>query len=199
MIPLKKADALAHNVLERLQPFSDRIHIAGSIRREKSEVKDIEIVCQPHYVDGAQGSFFADTVAEKVISQNYVQVVKTLGHVIKGKPDGKYMQIELPQRINLDLFMPEPVDYFRQLAIRTGSAEYAHKIIAAGWLKKGWCGSDVGLRRISDCQEVIDKLNNKRSWRCLNPNGERPPVWNSEPEFFDWIGVPCIMPKLRTI
>ena len=199
MIPLKKADALAHKVLERLQPFSDRIHIAGSIRREKSEVKDIEIVCQPHYVDGAQGSFFSDTVAEKVISQNYVQIVKSLGRIIKGKPDGRYMQIELPQRINLDLFMPDPVDYFRQLDIRTGSEDYAHRTIAVGWLKRGWCGSDVGLRRISDCVESIDKLSNKRSWKCVNPDGDRPPVWNSEPEFFEWIGESWIMPRLRKI
>lgn len=199
MIPLKKADALAHKVLEKLRPFSDRIHIAGSIRREKWEVRDIEIVCQPHYVDGAQGSFFSDVIAEKVISQNYVHVVKSLGLIIKGKPDGRYMQIELPQKINVDLFMPEPMDYYRQLAIRTGSADYAHRTIAAGWLKKGWCGSDVGLRRISDCVEVREVLTNKRSWKCVNLDGERPPVWNSEPEFFDWIGVPWVMPKLRTI
>jgi DNA polymerase/3'-5' exonuclease PolX len=199
MIPLKQADKLAHRVLEKLQPFSDRIHIAGSIRREKFEVKDIEIVCQPNYVDGAQGSFFADTVAEMVISQNYVQVIKSLGRIIKGKPDGRYMQIELPQKINVDLFMPDPVDYYRQFAIRTGSSEYSHKTIAAGWLKKGWCGSDMGLRLQSDCRIVTHYPTGKSEWHCVNPNGERPPVWNSEPEFFNWIGVPWIMPKLRTI
>lgn len=196
---LTEAARLANIIVEKLRPFTTIINIAGSIRREKWEVKDIEIVCQPRYVDGAQGSFFADTVAEKVISQNYVQVVKLLGKVIKGKPDGRYMQIELPQRINVDLFMPVPEDYFRQLAVRTGSAEYSHKTIAAGWFKKGWCGSDVGLRLQSDCEIVTQHPDGKKSWHCVNPNGERPPVWNSEMEFFDWIGVPWIMPKLRTI
>lgn len=86
-----------------------------------------------------------------VIIQNFVELVKSLGRVIKGKPDGRYMQIELPQRINLDLFMPEADDYFRQYAIRTGSAEYAAYTIAGGWRKIGWCGSDQGLRKTSDC------------------------------------------------
>lgn len=196
---LKQADNLAHKILEKLLPYSDRIHIAGSIRREKPEVKDIEIVCQPKYVDGAQGSFFADAMAEKVISQNYVQLIKSLGRVIKGKPDGRYMQIELPEGINLDLFMPDPDDYYRQFAIRTGSSDYSYETIAKGWLRKGWCGSDVGLRRISDCIEEHGAIINKRTWRCVNPKAEKPPVWQSEKEFFDWIGVPWIMPKLRTI
>lgn len=196
---LKQAASLATGVMEKLKPFTDRIHIAGSIRREKPEVKDIEIICQPNYIECAQGSFFNNTVAEKVISQNYVRVVQSLGRVLKGKPDGRYMQIELPQRINLDLFMPETNDYYRQFAIRTGSADYAHKTIAAAWKRKGWCGSDIGLRRISDCLEAVEHLTNKRSWKCINPDGERPPTWNSEKEFFDWIEVPWIMPKLRTI
>jgi DNA polymerase/3'-5' exonuclease PolX len=196
---LNQAKDIAIAIGKRLQPFTDRINIAGSIRREKPDVKDIEIVCLPHYVDGAQGSFFADAVAEKVISQNYVQVVKSLGKVIKGKPGGRYMQIELPQGINLDLFMPDTDDYFRQYAIRTGSAEYSHKTIAAAWFKKGWCGTDEGLRLQSDCQLDTEHSSGKKKWTCINPNAKKPPVWQSEMEFFDWIGVPWIMPKLRTI
>ena len=67
---------------------------------------------------------------------------------------GKYMQIKLRENIILDLFMPDDFDYYRQYAIRTGSADYAAKIIATGWKKKGWCGSDKGLRKISDCVET---------------------------------------------
>lgn len=194
---LIQAHEIAATIGKQLQPYTEKWHIAGSIRREKSEVKDIEILCQPRYFD-SQPDFFGGA-ATQVISQNYVEVVNSLGKIIKGKPTGRYMQIELPQRINLDLFMPEPDDYYRQYAVRTGSAEYAHKTIAAGWLKKGWCGSDKGLRRIADCREEIDPLSNKRKWICINPHGERPPAWQSETEFFDWLGVTVIMPKLRTI
>lgn len=195
---LNQAEHLAKNILNRLQQFTDVIHIAGSIRREKSEVKDIEVVCLPRYIEGGQTEMFSNATAQMVISPNYVQVVKSLGKVIKGKPDGRYMQIELPQRINLDLFMPDPDDYYRQFAIRTGSADYAHRTIAAGWLRKGWCGSDIGLRRIKDCDEYTD-LTNKRRWYCKVANSEKPPVWQSEKEFFDWIEVPYVSPKYRTI
>lgn len=196
---LIQAHEIAANIGKQLQPFVEKWHIAGSIRREKLDVKDIEIVCQPRYILSNRVDLFGGTVAEKVISKNYADLVNKLGKIIKGKPDGRYMQIELPQRINLDLFMPESSDYYRQFAIRTGSAEYAHKTIAAGWLKIGWCGSDMGLRRISDCKEEFDAMANKRKWKCINPGGEKPPAWSSEKEFFDWIGVRWIMPKLRNI
>lgn len=194
---LSEAKQLAISVCEKLQPFTERLNIAGSIRREKPDVKDIEVVCLPRYFDSQPDMFGGNTT--RVISQNYVEVVNGLGRIIKGKPAGRYMQIELPQRINLDLFMPTPEDYFRQYAIRTGSADYAHHTIAKAWLKKGWCGSDMGLRRIEDCREEINSVTNKRSWICVNQHGERPPVWTSEQEFFDWIGVPWCMPKLRSI
>jgi DNA polymerase/3'-5' exonuclease PolX len=155
---LSQANGLANNILLRLQPYTERIHIAGSIRREKSEVKDIEIICMPRFIDGGQTALFGENIAEKIISHNYVEVVMKLGKVIKGKPDGRYMQIELPQRINLDLFMPDPVDYYRQYAVRTGSADYAQRTIARGWNKKGWCGSDKGLRKITDCDEICDSF-----------------------------------------
>jgi DNA polymerase/3'-5' exonuclease PolX len=191
---LKIAEAIENKLLA----FTTRIQIAGSVRREKFDVKDIEIVCLPRYVDGAQTGLFSDIPPAQVISQNFVDTVKSIGHVIKGKPDGRYMQIELPQRINLDLFMPQPEDYIRQYVIRTGSADYVKRNITVAWLKKGWCGSDKGLRRQSDC--VHEKTaDGKGKWVCLNTAGERPPIWQTEQEFFSWLGIPMIMPKLRTI
>lgn len=195
---LSEAKQLAIDIGYKLQPFTERLNIAGSIRRQKPDVKDIEIVCLPRYMESSQVDLFGPTVGEKVISQNYVEVVKTLGKVIKGKPDGRYMQIELPQRINLDLFMPDPDDYYRQYAIRTGSADYSARTIATAWKRKGWCGSDKGLRLIKDCIE--HKLpDNKSKWVCINPDGDRPPPWTSEQEFFQWLGIPWIQPHLRTI
>lgn len=196
---LKEAQNIARIIYDRLFIHSEKINIAGSIRREKPEVKDIEIVCQPKYIEGGQVDLFNPSAASLVISPGFVWELKLLGKVIKGKPDGRYMQIELHQGINLDLFMPDPDDYYRQFAIRTGSADYAHRTIAAGWLKKGWCGSDIGLRRIEDCDGIVDKLTNKRKWYCRIPNAELPPVWESEKHFFDWIEVPYVQPRFRTI
>lgn len=193
-----QAKDLAIQYGERLKPFTSRINIAGSVRRQKHEVKDIELICLPRYVELVSADLFGAQTTEKVISENFVKAVQLLGKVIKGKPDGRYMQIELRERINLDLFMPEPDDYYRQYAIRTGSADYAARTIAAAWKRKGWCGSDQGLRLIADCIEH-KQADGKSKWECVNPGAEKPPAWQSEQEFFEWLGVAWIMPKLRTI
>lgn len=194
----KKAHEAAVGLCYKLQPYTSKINIAGSIRREKSEVKDIEIVCLPVLIPQEQGDLFSTTIV-MVVHPKFIELVTGLGEAIKGQPTGKYMQIELAfEGINLDLFMPSPEDYYRQYAIRTGSADYASRTIAAGWKRKGWCGSDKGLRKISDCLEVKGP-DGKSKWTCINQKAEKPPVWESEKEFFEWLGVPYIMPKLRTI
>jgi DNA polymerase/3'-5' exonuclease PolX len=42
-----KAEKLAHRIVEIFTPHVDLIHIAGSVRRRKPEVKDIEVCCIP--------------------------------------------------------------------------------------------------------------------------------------------------------
>ncbi len=187
---LKRAKQIAIILSSKLQPYCKAIHIAGSIRREKKEVGDIEIVCAPK--DQISTDLFGNVIATNRCP-NFCSAAFNLGRVIKGNPTGKYIQIELSEGINLDLFMPDDEDYFRQLAIRTGSAEYSNKVIAAAWLKNGWCGSDKGLRKIKDC------VRRENSWVCVVPNAERPPAWNSEQEFYDWIKVRWIPPHLRFI
>lgn len=119
------------------------------------------------------------------------------------------MQIEIPltlvtgngqhSSINLDLFMPDAPDYYRQLAIRTGSADYAQNIIASGWRKIGWCGvAGVGLRQTKDCYETKD-AHGKSTWHCNNPHATKPPHWQSEEDFFKWIQVPWVEPHLREV
>ncbi len=48
-VPLEEAKALAHEVIELLHDVEDRIDIAGSIRRLKETVGDIELVCKPAF------------------------------------------------------------------------------------------------------------------------------------------------------
>lgn len=143
----KPAADIAVAICERLAPhcFPNRINIAGSIRRKKQQVKDIEIVCLPKYEQVIEQDLFGQAVAQ-YRDAGFISTAISLGKVLKGTPEGRYMQIELPEGINLDLFMPMDYDYFRQLAIRTGSADYAAQVIAAGWRAKGWVGTPAGLR-----------------------------------------------------
>ena len=193
--PLKEAQNIAVEICYQLEPFCEKINIAGSIRRKKPEVKDIEIICV------AKKQEVKDIFGEKtgeIKNASFIHTVSKLGEVLKGTPMGKYMQIKLRENIILDLFMPDDFDYYRQYAIRTGSADYAAKIIATGWKKKGWCGSDKGLRKISDCVET-KKPDGKSKWKCVKANAELPPVWESEEDFFNWINVKMLHPSQRVV
>lgn len=192
---LKAAQKIAVETCYKLEPYCEKINIAGSVRRLKQEVKDIEIVCVPKLE--TQYDMFG-TPFSSGRNTGFRDVVLSLGEIIKGGANGKYMQIKLMQGINLDLFMPDDFDYYRQYAIRTGPADYAAKIIATGWKKKGWCGSDKGLRKISDCIEIKGS-DGKSKWKCAKENAELPPAWESEQHFFNWIQVPLIHPSKRIV
>ena len=101
--------------------------------------------------------------------------------------------LSAPQYVQLDLFIPQPDDYYRQLAIRTGSADYSARVIAYGWRKIGWVGTSDGLRK----EEQVEKRGEQ--WICSLPEHEviKPPVWASEQDFFNWLKVEYIEPQFR--
>lgn len=194
MHSLLSAQKIANRVVELLSPGCDKIHIAGSIRRQSPQVKDIEIVCQPvkELTDIGMELF-----KKYEISNVFKQAIDKIGLKIeKGNVDGRYMKIILIGGMHLDLFMPSPADYFRQLVIRTGSADYVHHVIASSWKQKGWCGTTDGLRLMKECvgKETAD---GKTIWRCTSLNPTLPPVWQSEEEFFKWLSLPFTPPECR--
>lgn len=118
---LTEIKKIADKYVELLRPYCDKISVAGSIRREKPDCRDIEIVC---CVNLAFCQEFVDTVRK--------------WEKVKGEPIGAYTQRLLPEGIKLDLFIATKDNWGLQLAIRTGSAEFSHKVLANGWCKKGY-------------------------------------------------------------
>lgn len=201
--PFPVANKVANYIADQLRPHCTRLHIAGSIRRLKPEVKDIEIVCEPKtYM--MQHGLFADMAVKKIVVDFTVALITVTDKIIKGNTEGRYMQVitssTLCPGIKLDLFMPQPEDYYRILAMRTGSWEYSKNVIATAWVKKGWAGvKDVGLRKISECNHL--QIGDTKHYR-LKPDSKNPtlpPVWNSEAEFFMWLNIPYIDPEHRII
>lgn len=150
------ARRIALKYLNILKPFCQRIEIAGSIRREKPEVGDIEIVCIPQDLTGFS------------VEVNKLQKVK-------GEPTGKYTQRILLEGISLDLFIANEKNWGLIFAIRTGSADFSHKILACGWVKKG-------------CHSKDGKLSDKQG---------REIILREERDLFDLIGIPFVKPELR--
>ena len=121
---------IADRVVKLLAPCSDRIEIAGSIRRKKDDCGDIEVV----YIPSKSGQWLAYDIIG-------------MWRKIKGDAWGKYTQRMLPEGVKLDLFRAVPENWGHILAIRTGSADFS-KALAARWVKKGY-HSDGGMLRNS--------------------------------------------------
>jgi DNA polymerase/3'-5' exonuclease PolX len=160
---------IALKVKELLEPHSDRIEIAGSIRRRKPDVKDIEIVAIPKPYEPA--GFFESGLASVV---NQWEKVK--GELIYG--ECKYTQRILPEGIKLDLFFAEPGNWGLQFAIRTGSADYSHKVLAGGWVKLGYHSNGGYLYKEGEYH--------RKEFR-------------EERELFEFIGVDYCAPELRNL
>jgi DNA polymerase/3'-5' exonuclease PolX len=96
--------AAAMEVAERtraaLAPYCQRIAIAGSVRRQRPQVKDIEICAillqEP-----------SDLFGETLVAHHGFCAVVNQWRAIKGQPTGKYTQRRLPEGITLDLFMAD--------------------------------------------------------------------------------------------
>lgn len=158
----QKALSIAEKVKEILSPFCERIEIAGSIRRKKPDVKDIEIVAIPKPYD--TGLF-----------ESGIATIVNKWEKVKGELPCKYTQRILPEGIKLDLFFAERGNWGLIYAIRTGSADYSHKVLATEWVKRGYKSEDG----------------------YLTANGKQVEVYE-EKDLFNRIGLAFIEPELRS-
>jgi len=161
---MKLADALliANRILAELEPHCERIAIAGSVRRRKAEVGDIEIVAIPKPYDTG---LFESGIAPLV----------NRWPKLRGSLPCKYTQRRLPEGIALDLFFAVPENWGLILAIRTGSAEFSHRVLACGWVARGFHSSGGKLIKGLHTFEVRE-----------------------ESELFNLIGVPWVEPEKRS-
>ena len=114
---LSRAKAVADDLLRLLAPHCERIAVAGSIRRKKPRVKDIELLCASKVTSTADlfGSLVADgTVLEKRADKSgrysYGEQNKLLVHVPSGVP--------------VDVFSSSIKNWGMSLVVRTGPKEF---------------------------------------------------------------------------
>ena len=141
---LNQATEIAERVKAQLAPHCDRIEIAGSIRRRKSDVGDIEIVAIPKPYDVG---LFASGIAPIVSAWPKV----------RGELPCKYTQRTLPDGIALDLFFATAENWGLIYAIRTGSADYSHRVLACGWVRNGYKSAGGMLARDGVAVPVMEE------------------------------------------
>jgi len=125
-LPLKTALKWAERVAELLRPHCDRVEIAGSVRREKNDVGDIEIVCIPKRDTDLLG-------AAAGVSKGFVDTVERW-EAVKGSPTGRYTQRVLPNTggFTVDLFMADRENFGWIFALRTGSDVFNQVVYLRG-------------------------------------------------------------------
>lgn len=158
----EEALIIAEKVKAQLAPHCDRIEIAGSIRRKKPEVKDIEIVAIPKPYD--VGLF-----------ESGIATVVKQWEKVKGELPCKYTQRILPEGIKLDLFFAERENWGNIFAMRTGSKEYSHRVLATEWVSQGY----------------------KSEGGYLFANGKKLAILEEE-DLFELLGLPYVEPELRS-
>jgi len=130
---LEKAKAIARDIVHWLTPACARIVIAGSIRRQKPDVGDIELLCVPTFVHGADQ---LDGVIKALVAQGRLGFrLNKLGRRACGQKNK--LMVHLPSGIGVDIFSTTEECWPVALVIRTGGAE-TNKRIAIAAIRKGW-------------------------------------------------------------
>lgn len=129
--------AVAERLVDELRPHTDRIEIAGSIRRRVELVKDIEIVAIPKVERDLLG--VVDPHAATELSLKIAQLVADgkldyrrrmpQGSPAAAGPRFKAL-VAVKAKINVDLFCVLPPAQFGAIyALRTGPADYSKRLV----------------------------------------------------------------------
>ena len=133
---MKYFDAIeiANRIKFELLPYCYRCEIAGSVRRRKSEVHDIEIVAIPK---DYEVGLFAKGVGLWLAGVD----------ILKGKPgpDCRYLQIRLPDGINLDLFFAKPDTFGYIFLLRSGPSLFSKDFVIK-LRRRGYHGEDGAIK-----------------------------------------------------
>ena len=130
---LEEIRLLAKGFMRKYRRWVERAEIAGSIRREKPDCKDIEVVCVPIY--SISTNMFGQELSRSnmVICNLRSDVFDGEFRFVKGNNDcPKYTQLEADyneQKIKIDLFFATPENWGWIFFLRTGSAEWNKRVI----------------------------------------------------------------------
>jgi DNA polymerase/3'-5' exonuclease PolX len=157
---LKQAEQIAEKYLNLFKPYCERIEIAGSVRRKKSQPDDVELVCVPKTECQDESNLFETVLNEGIRQKEFIQLVNSFPRV-KGNGEGKYARLILPDKeaghplppsgtppwqgesICLDLFITTPEQWGVIFMIRTGSSRFSTRMVTeikskGFYVKDGW-------------------------------------------------------------
>lgn len=186
-VPLPYARQLAGELVQMLEPSCERVAIAGSVRREKRMVADIELVAMP-LLETVEGGDLWGTPAEVdrlaealtagrdtgILPARLVESTHADGSLTTGTRLGRSYQALEFRGMPVDLFIVHDVAQWGViLTIRTGPADWSHRLV-------------------TDCQRFLRRVDGGYLYR----SGQRVPC-PTEEGFLAALGQPWVEPQHR--
>ena len=116
MIELERAQKIAQEVVKRLSPYCQRIEVAGSVRRKKPQVNDIDLVLIPNDL------------------WNLHAELTKIGQL---KMSGSKILRLMASNTQIDIYIADEQTWATLLLIRTGSAGNNIRLATLA-KKRGW-------------------------------------------------------------
>lgn len=136
-MPYAEAKKIADDLLVLLGDRFERLEIAGSLRRKKELVGDIELVGipKPVQVQGLFGTYEVPSI------EPIVDLMRSFGYTVD-KAGDKYLKFVAEHQMSVDLFLCGPKTWGCIFMIRTGSAEFTRRMVTRKSYR-GWCPDNM--------------------------------------------------------
>ena len=185
-----EAHAVAEQLVGELADACERIEIAGSIRRRKGEVHDIEIVAIPRVEERGGEDLWGEAMPTRVdllrvgigngIDMGYlaareVPIHRRDGTVETGQRMGDAYKALVYRGMPVDLFITDPERWGCIFALRTGPGDW-------------------NARLVTDCKRYFRAVADGRVTHL-----GRPVPTPEEEDFFRALGVPWVDPWDRSV
>ena len=181
--PINQAEAVGFSLMAQLRPFSSRLQMAGSIRRRKPLVSDIEILYVPKVEKRPSPEDFLATINCDLIAEDIGRMLK-LGIIekrlnVKNQPTWgpqNKLAIHVASGIPVDFFATTEANWWVALVIRTGSKE-TNLALTTGAQRRGLTLNAYGCGVTDEAGTVTPAT--------------------SEQHVFELCGIPYLEPKDR--
>ena len=140
--PRAEALKVAKLLCVSMTDITDRMIVAGSLRRRKLEVGDVEILFIPKMATLADDFFTAKSVSlvdlmlDWIISEGVLSKRKNVNGSVMWGAKNK-LSVHVASGIPVDLFTATAENWFNYLVCRTGSAE-SNMAICNAAIARGW-------------------------------------------------------------
>jgi len=126
---MSQAAVLARDLLDMLRPVCEQVEIAGSVRRQKPDPKDIELVCIPITVPVM--NLFADGEVGRYDMNRWVRDLVGWELDRKQPRNGpRWKRLVNPRSLMCcDLFITRPEAWGVMFTLRTGPADFSTQLM----------------------------------------------------------------------